>query len=471
MKKYLLIAIAALLTTFASAQTIVFHENFEAPSYGDSLISSADSSGLATTFIPWATSTHLYRSGLRSDTNTRQNGKTIYLKSIPFSTVSNSYIILQFSQICKLHVYDGGYIDVSNNNGSTWTTLTSAQYLGSGTLIQNKFCENSYTAWLAGDTSTAVTNAWWEDEKFDISSLVSNAANVLIRFRYTTSGQVIASGRYGWLIDDVKVSASPCQLAAPTITIISDVTGTQSASTAPAYYTVSAYIKDALNTNIDTAYIKYQINNGAFSTIYMTKTNDTTFTGNIPFPGWGKTVNYNITGVDSSCNNTYAYSPATGYYTFNTVYTGNTLPYDAGITQITAPNGGVAINTPVIVTATLKNYGTTTLTKATILTSLNGVVQSPSYIWTGSLAQNATATFNVDTIPGITTAGAYNLKVWSRSPNDSLDQYDINDTAYGQFYVCTSVFNGTYTIGGTPGANNFATFNAALSGLEQCGLS
>ena len=55
MKKYLILAIAVLLTTFVSAQTVVFHENFEAPSYGDSLISTADSNGVVVSFKPWGT--------------------------------------------------------------------------------------------------------------------------------------------------------------------------------------------------------------------------------------------------------------------------------------------------------------------------------------------------------------------------------------------------------------------------------
>ena len=470
MKKYLILAIAVLLTTYVSAQTVVFHENFEAPSYGDSLISSADSNGLATTFKAWATSTHLYNSGLRSDTNTLQYYKTIYLKSIPFSTVGNTNIILEFSQIAKLHIYDGGIVQVSKDNGVTWTALTQTQYLGASNLsgTQNKFCENSYTDWLSGDTSTPVTNAWWKAEKFDISSLVSNAANVLIRFKYTSSGQAIAAGRHGWLIDDVKVTASPCELVPPVITIVTYVHDTLSASTAPSNYPISAYIKDA--SGIDSAYIQYQVNGGAFTNLLMTHV-DSLYSANIPFPGWGKTVNYRIVAVDSSCAYVTSYMPATSYYWFYTKYTGTGLPYDIGVTQITSPIGGVVVGTQVPVLAILKNFGTTTLTSATIYTSLNGVLQSTPYLWAGSLAANAvTSPITVNTLNGL-TAGAYSLKVWADTPNGNADQYSPNDTAYMTFNACASVLNGVYTIGGTPGANNYASFNDALTGLLNCGIN
>ena len=468
MKKYLILAIAVLLTTFVSAQTVVFHENFEAPSYGDSLISTADSNGVVVSFKPWGTSTYLYRSGLRSDTNILQKNRTVYLKSIPFSTVGNTNIILEFSQIAKLHIYDGGIVEVSTNNGTTWTTLTSALYKGSGTMVQNKFCENSYTEWLSGDTTTVVTNSWWKDEKFDISSLVSNAASVMVRFRYTTSGQAIASGRKGWLIDDVKVTASPCELVPPVITIISYVTGTISASSAPANYPITAYIKDA--SGIDSAYVQYQVNGGAFTYVKMTHV-DSLYTGNIPFPGWGKTVTYRIVAVDSSCAYVVTYYPASGYYSFFTQYTGTGLLNDVGVSQITSPIGGVVVGTAVPVMAILKNFASTTLTSATIYTSLNGVLQPTPYLWTGSLAANSvTSAINVCTLNSL-TAGTYNLKVWAVLPNGNQDEYNLNDTAYMTFNACLSVLNGAYTIGGAPGPTNYATFNDALTGLLQCGIN
>ena len=174
MRKFLLLVFAVLLTTYVSSQTGVFHENFEFPSNGDSLITTADTIidlgggntlNQATQFFkPWAISTKLFKSGAQCDTSSLQPFKMIYLTSNSFSTVNSNYVILTFSQICKLHLADGGYIEVSNNNGATWTTLLPAQYSGAGSMTQNKFSELSYSTWLSGDTTTKPTNSWWKDE-------------------------------------------------------------------------------------------------------------------------------------------------------------------------------------------------------------------------------------------------------------------------------------------------------------------
>ena len=475
MKKSFLLFIAVLFSTIISAQTIVFHENFEAPSYGDSLISTADSlSNPTSNFRPWATSTNLVRSGFRSDSNTLQPLKTIYLTSTSFSTVGNTYVILSFSQICKLFFTDGGFVEVSTDNGVTWITLTPSQYLGTGNIVQNKFSENAYNDWLPGDTLTKPTNSWWKDEQFDISSIVSNQSNVKIRFRYYSTGSATSAGRYGWLLDNVKVTASPCELNPPTVNPYAWVQGNISA-VGP--YTISAYIKD--QSRIDSAYIQYQVGSGPFINLKMIKLstpaypNDSAYSNSIPFPGWGKTVNYRIIAVDSSCAYVQAYAPTSGYYTFTTLYNGTGLPLDAGITQITAPTGGVAAGALTSVQVKLKNFGTHTLKKATIHTTYNGIEyhQLPLHIRYDSLVQNAVSvTFTADTISTL-PPGLYSLKVWAEQPNDSLDQNNINDTAYATFFVCSSLFNGNYTIGGTPGPNNYSTFGAVITGLSQCGVS
>ncbi len=473
MKKFMLFAFAFLLTTFVSAQSVVvFHENFELPSLGDSLISSADSLGTPTTnFRPWAISTNLFREGLRADTNTLQPNKTIYLTSSSFSTVGNTYVILSFSQICKLFFSDGGFIEVSTDNGVTWITLTPSQYLGTGTMIQNKFSENAYTNWLPGDTLTKPNNTWWKDEQFDISAIAANQTNVKIRFRYFSTGSVSSAGRYGWILDNIKVTASPCELNPPTVNPYALVQGNISTG---GPYTISTYAKDY--SRIDSVYVQYQVGSAPYVNLRMNKLatpvypNDSAYSIGIPFPGWGKIVNYRIFAVDSSCANVQGVAPATGNYTFTTVYTGTGLPLDAGVTQITAPSGaGMLVGTPVVVKANLKNFGTHVLRKATFKTLCNGLVYST--IRLDSLVQNAVSLNDTAAIITGLTPGLYTLKVWAEQPNDSLDQNNINDTAYSSFFVCSSLFNGNYTIGGTPGPNNYPTFNAALTGLVSCGVS
>lgn len=332
MKKLLLFVVAVIMAQIVAAQTVVFQETFEPPSLGAGLVSSADSAGVPTTnFTPWALSTHLAKSGTRSDSNRVQTGKTIYLTSTSFSTTGNSYVILEFSHICKLFFSDGGMVEVSNNNGATWTTLGPAQYLGTGVMIQSKFSENSYgNDWFPGDTLTKPTNSWWKTEKFDISSLAANQSNVRIRFKYIGSGNPAGAGRYGWLIDEVKVTAAPSELIPPVITMNTYPTDTVY-SAGP--YNVSAYVKD--NTGVDTVWLSYQIGNGAFINLGMTKSStiDSLYSCSIPFPGWGKKITYRVTARDVTTAQNLAYSPATGYYSFFIKYaTAGTFTIGSGTT-------------------------------------------------------------------------------------------------------------------------------------------
>lgn len=102
---------------------------------------------------------------------------------------------------------------------------------------------------------------------------------------------------------------------------------------------------------------------------------------------------------------------------------------DAGITAISAPTGSICATseTPVVV---LKNFGTATLTSATINYSLDGGSNN-TYNWTGSLSQNATA--NV-TLPSISfSSGSHTFDASTSSPNGATDENTNNDGASSSF--------------------------------------
>ena len=319
MRKIALFTVAIIFALFASGQTVVFHENFELPSGGDSLITTAVEAGIPTTnFNPWSLSGNLAKSGAKSDSNRVQNGKTIFLTSNSFSTIGNTYIILQFSHICKLFITDGGQVEVSINGGLNWITLGSAQYLGDGVMALEKFSENSYgNEWKPSDTITKPNNSWWRTEKFDISTLAANQANVKIRFKYSGSGNPSGAGRYGWLLDDVNVTMNPTELVPPVITMITYPTDT-------AYYggpyPVSAYVKDA--SGVDTVYLSYKIGDGIFTQLGMQKSLliDSLYTAEIPYAGYGRRIFYTIVAKDASLANNIVTNPISGYYSFFTKY-------------------------------------------------------------------------------------------------------------------------------------------------------
>jgi hypothetical protein len=138
---------------------------------------------------------------------------------------------------------------------------------------------------------------------------------------------------------------------------------------------------------------------------------------------------------------------------------------DAGIQSIDGP---ISPSTPgqYPVLATLRNFGSTTLTSATINWSVNGVLQTP-YAWTGSLL-TATATTPLTLGNYTFPAGNAVIKAWSTAPNSGVDGFAANDTAQSTVAFVTP-FAGTYTVGGT--VADFATLTAALQQYNISPLS
>ncbi len=140
---------------------------------------------------------------------------------------------------------------------------------------------------------------------------------------------------------------------------------------------------------------------------------------------------------------------------------------DAGVKQILTPTGTIIANVNSPVTLLIKNFGLDTLKKATIAWKVDGVLQTPSYPWVGSLPEALTS------VPlGIGNVnvglGSHILKAWTESPNDSIDHNNTNDTASMNFYACSNILSGNYTIGS---GGDFANFTAALTALGNCGIS
>lgn len=216
MKKFSIVLLAIMLPLFAlHGQTLLYSENFEINTAPDSVTFA----GTGT----WGTSTSLASQGLRSDSLRMVNsGDSVVMTTDAFSTIGNSFVMLHFDHICKIEFNDEGYIEVSNNNGITWTRLTAAQYQG---LVQfgtqgNKFSSMSYQDWVP--TVQAVpSNAWWKGEIFDISLLVGNASQVRIRFVLKDAIPGFTLGdNYAWFIDNIRVIGAFSELNPPVITMV-----------------------------------------------------------------------------------------------------------------------------------------------------------------------------------------------------------------------------------------------------------
>lgn len=92
--------------------------------------------------------------------------------------------------------WDGGLLEISNNDGATWTRL------------QAELQTDPYDGALNGSNPLTGQNAWCGDPQDWLNSIVDVSAwagqTVRFRFRMTSDNSV---GREGWYIDDVRVQA------------------------------------------------------------------------------------------------------------------------------------------------------------------------------------------------------------------------------------------------------------------------
>lgn len=309
MKKFYLLLLL-LFPLLGWSQTLVFHENFELPSLDDSVSSSG-------TAVPWAISTTLYHSGARCDTAKVVAADTSYLNLATFSTLGNSFVMLHFSHICKIEILDAGEIEISTNGGTTWTKLTSTEYIAPPTSQfvnnGNKFNANTYPIDWAPTNYTAVpTNTWWKDETFDISALAGNQASVKIRFALRDGNANGANLNYGWLIDDINVVMSFSELDPPTITYINPQYTGVIYNLGP--FSIPAKIQDI--SGISTAKMYYKINAGLLDSVTMTVQSADTMVALIPAVNDGDTVKYYIRAWDASPALNNAIEPTSGFRSF-----------------------------------------------------------------------------------------------------------------------------------------------------------
>jgi hypothetical protein len=256
-------------------------------------------------------------------------GGPVTYTSPVFSTVGQNFVLLDFKQICKIEFTDAASIEYSFD-GTTWTKFDATFGTGNVTYTtlnpgvfvanNNSFTEGSYLDWAPG-TTTAPTNAWWKPESFDISLAVGNQPTVQLRFVLTDVVGGLA-GRYGWLLDDICVTAAPCELVDPTVSVPvpgNPVWQGTVFNTGP--FDLFAFIYDPSGivhpfVGPGFADLYYTVNGGPAQNTLMINLSDSTFAGTIPAAVAGDTICWWIEATDGSgCNNTVRY-PAIGEICF-----------------------------------------------------------------------------------------------------------------------------------------------------------
>ncbi|PLW95316.1 MAG: hypothetical protein C0592_00440, partial [Marinilabiliales bacterium] len=238
---------------------------------------------------------------------------TTYLTTNSFSTAGNYQVLLEFDQICKIEFFDAGKIEYSIDGGTNWYELTTTEYTGSGSFTSNKFTSQSYPAlWQPAVGSAVPTNSWWQHESFNISALVGNQANVMLRFVLSDGNNNGPNQNYGWAIDNVEVTMSVDETIPPVISLIVPYPVTAVYSTGP--FTVNADISDA--SGIDTSILVYTVNSGTPDTLTMVNTIGTEFQASIPAQNLYDTIRYYIYATDSAMTSNSAREPVSGNIQF-----------------------------------------------------------------------------------------------------------------------------------------------------------
>ncbi len=251
-------------------------------------------------------------------------GNTSDLTSASVSTIGNPVVKLKFKHICKLNSFDGGVVEI--NTGSGWVQLKTAPaanciYYGNAVTFAQGFGWSfkalSYPLLWQPSVDAAIpdNNTWWKEETFDISTLAGNQANVQIRFSAVGVDNNGMAGNYGWLIDDVQLCYSTCELDNPVITPIAPLL--VGAVYNPGPYTVCFDMTDTSSVLFSELY--FNLNNTGFqATNTMSQVTATKWCGSIPGPiACDDSVTWYVEAYDGSCNTNVGTYPAATPNKFN----------------------------------------------------------------------------------------------------------------------------------------------------------
>jgi len=417
MKKlnYLLLVFTMLLfSSIINAQTVVkFFEDFE------TIPIDLTSSGSTV----WDT-TNSYQYYGQNSIHSKVNviGDSSKLTSNAIDITGYSNISLSFSQICKVNFFNSGYVEVSTDNGLTWTLLTGTEYRGTGNFssVGNKFTATSYSDWLPSDPYATPTNTWWKNETFNLNNYAGNYTNFMFRFSLLDRDSVGGFFNYGWLIDDVKLTVSNGELDPPTISLLNPILVDTIFGTGP--FDINAMIVDS--SGISDARVIYTIN-GVVDSVNMINVSTDHYLGTIPSQVYETTVSYYIRAIDSSVNSNSTILPANSGISFTNI--------EQPITINIGTNSTVSEKSPIYngtITSAYNYSDHVSLIESSEMNNINGVINSISFFKT-----NATSYLNNDAHIQIYVKNTNN----TISPTDSLEYHTelsgatlvYDDTTFG----------------------------------------
>jgi photosystem II stability/assembly factor-like uncharacterized protein len=338
------------------------------------------------------------------------NGGTAWtaLTGLPATAITSVHVDVNDANkvYVSLASYTGNSVYLTTNGGTSWTNISA----GLPQIPANCFVTQTAAAgvvYCGTDLGVYYSNnsgATWESFTNGMPGIIVKDLEIY----YPTNR--IRAATFGRGIWDSNLNGVN---SAPSVSITSPTTGSVFAT--PATITITATASDG-----DGSVANVEFYNG-------TTLLGSSATAPYSFTWSGVTVgSYTITAK--------AYDNLGATTTSTAVNVSVSVANDAGISAIATPNGtvGTASFTPSV---TLKNYGSATLTSASILYKVDAGTET-TYNWTGSLASAGTVSVTLPSVTGY-TSGSHTFTARTSNPNASADGNAANDATTSNFTYST----------------------------------
>jgi hypothetical protein len=305
MRKQIILALGMLMILSAvySQSSVTYPENFD----GNTI------NFVSSPALGWKIDSNYYASANKSIRGVVPNmpGDSIVLTSPVYDFSDYDGVSLRFKHICKISPSDVARIEY-RISGQNWAPIQASTYMGSSKMYTNSntlFNTNAYLEWMLGDSLTLPEQSWWKDEIFDLSFETGGESGVQFRFilrHGNTAGTQIS---YGWLIDDIEITATEFDVKIPIVSFIAPLYQDTLYHSGP--FEINAKVKSQTIMSIMTPWLKYRVMRyGTFITedsVLMTKVRgDSLWKATIPAFAIGADVTYSITGIDNYGNYNFA---------------------------------------------------------------------------------------------------------------------------------------------------------------------
>jgi hypothetical protein len=237
-----------------------------------------------------------------------KRGDSTFLQSAQYDFTNSAYVRFRFSHICKISPKDQALIQYRRAGESKWYTIDAQWYNGKAknyTSIKG-FNAASYPEWLAKDSTALPSQSWWKDEIFDMSADWNNAI-VEIRFVIVHGDVLYTDVSYGWLLENVQITAASHQLHLPVVELLEPFIADTVYNTGK--WTVNAKVATRTKARIAQPQLVYTATkNGQLvktNTVLMSNAGgDSLWTGSIEQFEAGTKVVYSVIGKDTTGNET-----------------------------------------------------------------------------------------------------------------------------------------------------------------------